>query len=47
MRIIALPPGALAWPEGKLDTLSDDLGRELEAIGALYPLRVVWARKAV
>ncbi|KAF2973068.1 hypothetical protein GQX73_g500 [Xylaria multiplex] len=40
-----LPAGALTIPAEKLETLGSDLREELKEMGALYPLRVVWARK--
>ncbi|KAI0146900.1 hypothetical protein GGR57DRAFT_494179 [Xylariaceae sp. FL1272] len=41
----SLPHGALPFPVEKLDTLPSDLKEELKEVGAIYPLRVVWAHK--
>ncbi|KAI1421989.1 hypothetical protein F5Y12DRAFT_661069 [Xylaria sp. FL1777] len=41
-----LPAGAAGMPIEKLDTLGADLQGELMKLGAVYPLRVVWGRKA-
>ncbi|KAJ3561267.1 hypothetical protein NPX13_g9014 [Xylaria arbuscula] len=41
----SLPPGTLTISADRLETLSHDLGDELQEMGALYPLRIIWARK--
>ncbi|RYP49412.1 hypothetical protein DL768_004885 [Monosporascus sp. mg162] len=41
-----LPPGKISLSSEKLDTLGSDLEEELKKVGGVYPLRVVWGRKA-
>ncbi|OCL14894.1 S-adenosyl-L-methionine-dependent methyltransferase [Glonium stellatum] len=43
----SLPPEKISLSQEKLDTLVTDLRTELFERGAVYPMRVVWARKKV
>lgn len=42
----SLPPGTLSLSPERLDALSSDVREELIARGAIFPMRVVWARKS-
>ncbi|KAF7518525.1 hypothetical protein G7054_g13427 [Neopestalotiopsis clavispora] len=40
------PPGKCSLSAEQLDSLPEELDEELKTIGGLYPVRVVWGRKA-
>ncbi len=43
---LALPQGAVDVAVEELETLGSDLEEELMKVGGIYPVRVVWGRKA-
>jgi hypothetical protein len=44
--MLAFPPGKCSLSAEQLDSLPQELDEELKTIGGLYPVSVVWGRKA-
>ena len=45
LTVIALDQSLKPLPDGRLDTLEVELEKELNEIGAFFPMRFVWGRK--
>lgn len=46
INMLAFPPGKCSLSAEQLASLSEELDEELKTIGGLYPVSVVWGRKA-
>lgn len=43
--VVALNQSLKPLPDARLDTLEVDLEKELNEIGAFFPMRFIWGRK--